>query len=110
MSNQDCTTKIEPIKDLGEKIKQARLDVGLSQKELGQALQLSDKAISSYEVGRAEPNLSTLKQISHLTGQPVSYFLDESTTTDYDLQLKLRTIEKELLAVKKMVATKKKDK
>jgi transcriptional regulator with XRE-family HTH domain len=94
------------IATLADRIKQARQDRGWSQKDLGQALQLSDKAVSSYEVGRAEPTISTLKDISRVTLKPLAYFLDESDPTDLELQSKLQRIEAEILAVKQLLKQK----
>lgn len=91
---------------LADRIKTARQDRGLSQKELGDALKLSDKAVSSYEVGRAEPTLTTLKDISRVTMKPLAYFLDETEPSDYDLQEKLAKVEQELIEIKKLLAKK----
>jgi transcriptional regulator with XRE-family HTH domain len=88
---------------LGEKIKKARKEIGYSQKQFGEALQLSDKAISAYEVDRAEPTISTLKNISKITHRPASYFLEDSNTEDLDLQIKIKTIERELLEIKNLL-------
>lgn len=91
---------------LAERLKKARQDAGLSQKDLGDSLKLSDKAISSYEVGRAVPSIETLKDISRVTHKPVSYFLDDADPDDVDLQIKIKTIEKELLEIKKILEKK----
>jgi transcriptional regulator with XRE-family HTH domain len=84
---------------IGKKIRYAREDTGLSQRELGRMLSVSDKAISSYEVGRTLPNI-------HI---PMAYF-DESVSLDVDLQVKIRTIEKELLEIKRLLKEHKKEK
>lgn len=57
-------------KSLAKKIKKARKTANLSQKDLGKALKLSDKAISAYEVGRADPSVDVLKKISKITKTP----------------------------------------
>ncbi len=88
---------------IGEKIKRARKAVGLSQKQLGEALRLSDKAVSAYEVGRATPTVDTLKEIGVVTHKPVSYFLNDSESDELELELKLATIEKELAEIKKLL-------
>ena len=44
-----------PIKDFKTKLKNARINKGMSQRSLGLALGLSDKTISSYESGRSYP-------------------------------------------------------
>lgn len=91
---------------LGEKIKKARKEIGYSQKQFGDALKLSDKAISAYEVDRAEPTISTLKTISKLTHRPAAYFLEDAHSEDLDLEIKINTIEKELLEIKHLLRKK----
>ncbi|MGD9128979.1 MAG: helix-turn-helix transcriptional regulator [Candidatus Woesebacteria bacterium] len=96
-------SNIKKILTLAKKIKQARKDSALSQKELAKALKLSDKAISAYEVGRSSPSLKTLKSISKITDKPISYFLDDKEAEELDLEIKIRTIEKELSEIKKIL-------
>lgn len=88
---------------ISKKIRQARVEAALSQKELADALKLSDRTISAYEQGRALPPLDTLQTISNLTHKSINYFLDEDieTQTDFDLQVKIKKIEIELLQIKK---------
>lgn len=88
---------------IGDRIKKARKERGLSQKELGEALQLSDKAISSYEVGRAMPNIDVIKEIGRLTYKPIQYFIEDNDPDDLDLQMKLNSIERELLEIKQLL-------
>ncbi len=94
-------------RSIGAKVKKARQERGLSQKELGERIKLSDKAISSYEVERAVPSLGILKKISVVTRKPVSYFLDENSADQVDLHAKLDAIEQELTAIREYLAAKK---
>lgn len=94
--------------NLGKKIKRSRERVGLSQKALGKALRLSDKAVSSYEVGRSEPSLQVLQQISKITQTPFQYFMQEQESSELELSMRLKKIENELLAVKKLLEKQKK--
>ena len=49
----------------GEKIKRARLDKGLTQKELGEKLGgISQQQIGQWETGKANPKIETLKRIA----------------------------------------------
>lgn len=48
----------------GEKIKQARINSGLSQNELGKKLNVSQAMIAQYEKGTRNPKLSTLRKIA----------------------------------------------
>jgi transcriptional regulator with XRE-family HTH domain len=94
---------------IGKKIRYAREDTGLSQRELGKMLSVSDKAISSYEVGRTLPNIHILRKLGEAVHRPMAYF-DESVSLDVDLQVKIRTIEKELLEIKRLLRENKENK
>lgn len=61
---------------LAERIKVAREDQGLSQRQLAQALGFSQAAVNHWESGRSEPNLETIKRIAKITGKPEHHFLD----------------------------------
>ena len=63
-------------------------------------LQLSDKAVSSYEVGRAQPGIEVLRDIGQATGRPVTYFIDDEGAEEIDFTVKIRNIEKELAELK----------
>lgn len=88
---------------LGQKIRYARRSIGISQKQLGDLLQLSDKAVSSYEVDRAVPPLETLKEISKHTSRPMSYFLNDSTKNEQTIAEKIIAIEEELREIKALL-------
>lgn len=66
------------IKDFSSRLKNARLQKGLSQRGLGLALGLSDKTVSSYESSRSYPNLDLLIRISEILDKPVEYFISSS--------------------------------
>lgn len=84
-------------------IRKARKEVGLSQKDFAEALKVSDKTISSYEVGRIKPSFDMVKKISLIVHKPLSYFDSNNENDDIDLQTKLRIIERELLEIKKIL-------
>ena len=65
------------MEDLVHKIRHARRSANLSQKQLGNKLEVSEMAVSAYETGRAIPPLPTLKKISESTGFPLQYFTEE---------------------------------
>lgn len=88
---------------LGQKIRYARRSMGFSQKQLGEMLRLSDKAVSSYEVDRAVPPLDTLKEISKHTSRPVSYFINEGTKTEQTIDEKIASIEQELQEIRELL-------
>ncbi len=84
--------------NLGSKIKTARKQAGFSQKELAQALNLSDKAVSSWEVGRAQPPVSTLREISRVTNYPIIKLADDEDDAGMGIEHQLVQIERELRA------------
>lgn len=82
------------------RIKQARKDAGMSQRDLGSAIKVSDKTVSAWEVGRAEPSLNTLEDIAEALNKPVVYFVKDE---DYSTASKLAAIQKELQKVEKLM-------
>ena len=61
---------------LGERIRYLRRSRGMTQKELALQLHVSHCAISRYEMGRAEPELSTLDDLSRLFRVDYNYLMD----------------------------------
>ena len=62
--------------ELSEKLKQARLDAGLSQRQLcGDTI--TRNMLSLIENGSARPSMDTLTILAARLGKPVSYFLGE---------------------------------
>lgn len=97
------TRKSDKKHMLGKVIRDARKEIGMSQKDFAKQLRISDKTVSSYEVGRATPGFETLKKISSVVNKPLSYFDTDAPREDIDLEIKLRSIEKELLEIKKLL-------
>ncbi|MBQ6840132.1 MAG: helix-turn-helix domain-containing protein [Oscillospiraceae bacterium] len=62
--------------ELGQLLKQARLDAGLSQRQLcGDTI--TRNMLSQIENGSARPSMDTLRILAGRLGKPVSYFLEE---------------------------------
>lgn len=62
--------------DLGEKIRQARLAAGLSQRQLcGE--EITRNMLSLIEHSSARPSMKTLSVLAQRLGKPISYFLEE---------------------------------
>ena len=62
--------------ELGEKIKAARLEKGLSQRQLCGDV-ITRNMLSQIENGAAGPSMGTLRYLAAKLEQPLSYFLDE---------------------------------
>jgi DNA-binding XRE family transcriptional regulator len=62
------------------RIKQARLDSGLSQKELGKLYGSSDVTIGEIERGISNVTIPDLERLGGILGKPLSYFLSGINT------------------------------
>ena len=63
--------------ELGEKLRQARMEAGLSQRALcGE--EITRNMLSRIENGAARPSMGTLQYLAARLGKPVSYFLEET--------------------------------
>lgn len=62
--------------ELGEKIRLARMEAGLSQRKLC-GDQITRNMLSQIEHGTARPSMDTLRYLAGQLGKPVSYFLEE---------------------------------
>ena len=66
--------------ELSEKLKQARLDTGLSQKALC-GDRITRNMLSLIENGSARPSMDTLRYLAGRLGKPLSFFLEEDAVT-----------------------------
>ena len=66
--------------ELGEKLRQARLEAGLSQRELCGDV-ITRNMLSQIENGAVSPSIATLRHLAQRLGRPMGYFLDEEAVT-----------------------------
>jgi len=85
--------------ELSEQLKKYRKQQNLTQKELAQRLNVSDKTISSWETGRTYPDISLLINLSSILGISLDEFLkgDVKTVEKIDKDLKLKRVYKRWL-------------
>lgn len=88
---------------LSNKIKKARIEANLSQKELGQAIKISEKSISAYESNRATPPIGILGKLAKETKKPIWYFT-ESEDIELSVMSKLLEIEKQISELKDILS------
>ena len=62
---------------LGEKLKEARKQAGLSQEQLSEKLGVSRSAVSKWETDNGIPDVDNLKVISKLLNVSIDYLLDD---------------------------------
>lgn len=61
----------------GKKLKELRLEKGLSQRELGKVFNVCNQTVSFWETGSREPDLDTLKKIVKYFEVSYEEFLEE---------------------------------
>lgn len=84
--------------ELGEKLLQARLEAGLSQRQLcGDTI--TRNMLSQIEHGTAKPSMGTLKTLAARLEKPVSYFLDEEAQDNTAVAEALSLLEKAETAI-----------
>ncbi len=62
---------------LGEKIKDARKQCGLSQEQLAEKMSVSRSAIAKWETDKGLPDINNLKALAQLLNVSVDYLLDD---------------------------------
>lgn len=68
---------------IGENIKSLRESRGLTQAKLGNAVGVSDKAVSTWESGKREPRMGTAEKLAEFFGVTVSaLFCSEECGTE----------------------------
>lgn len=63
------------VKEVGARVKAARLKAGLTQKELAETVQMKRAALINIERGQTSMHISTLKQIADVLQIPPREFL-----------------------------------
>jgi len=72
--------------ELGEKLRQARLEAGLSQRQLcGE--EITRNMLSQIENGSARPSMATLQYFAARLGKPVAWFLEEDGAVSPNAQV-----------------------
>ena len=70
---------------LGEKLRQARMEAGLSQRQLC-GDEITRNMLSQIEHDTARPSMSTLQYLAQRLGLPVSYFLEEDASVSSNIR------------------------
>ena len=67
---------------LGEKIKEARKQCGLSQEQLAEKMTVSRSAVAKWEANNGLPDVDNLKALAQLLNVSVDYLLDDGEAID----------------------------
>ena len=83
-------------KAIGIRIRELRLNNGMSQQELGDVVGLTATGISYWESGKATPNIDTLETVANYFGVSMNYLLGND-----DMEDKAKALLKKVSKVKK---------
>ncbi|MBI3582492.1 MAG: helix-turn-helix transcriptional regulator [Nitrospinae bacterium] len=70
--------EIKSAKEIGERIKKRRKELGMSQEKLAEKLDVTYQQIQRYENGTNQVNTEKLQILAVELSVPVSYFFEES--------------------------------
>ena len=68
-------------KKIGQRIKQARMECGMNQSDLGELLGCSNNHISHVEIGQTKVSLAMLMKLSVILDKDFNYFLFDTPYT-----------------------------
>ncbi len=68
---------------LGEKLKEARKNAGLSQEQLAEKLCVSRAAVAKWETDKGIPDIMNLKAIAKLLDTSIDYLVDDGMEMDF---------------------------
>lgn len=81
---------------LGNRIRQARKDAGLSQVRLAQLLNTTQSAISLYEAGQRAVGIDMLLNVAGILNRPLHYFLSAIDVVLYMRDSRIANLANEL--------------
>ena len=74
---------------LGQRLRQARSEAGLTQKAAGESIGVDPHTIYCYETDRINPSGPAIRSLAHAYGKPVEWFFGEEqpavSTDDIDI-------------------------
>lgn len=65
------------FKNIGEKIRNAMFEAGLTQQKLADKLGISNPAVNVWVTGKRNPTAESLRKIAAATGKPYSFFVSD---------------------------------
>jgi len=70
-------------KEVGDRIRRAREEIGLSQEQLGRFMDRSHAAISDMERGKTKLGISDLTKVARFLQKDISYFIGTTPSAVY---------------------------
>jgi len=68
--------RIKTSKEIGEKIKRRRRELGISQEQLAETLGVTYQQVQRYESGANRLNVENIQSVADMLSVPVSYFYE----------------------------------
>lgn len=84
-------------KGMGELIRKAREDAGLSQEELGKKIRRRRTAVYEMEKGKVEVNAWTIVYLAAVLNKPITYFYPKEDLINDPKESDLNDLEKEII-------------
>lgn len=84
---------------VGEKIKNLRIEKGISQRELASLIDMSQQGIAFIESNRRNPSQKTIEKMANLFNLPTSYFFDTDNIDKYKVSSTLNSSFNQLLSL-----------
>ena len=83
---------------IGEMLKKARIDAGLTQKQLAEKCEMADSAIRKYESGRIVPKIKTITKIASALGMSTSDFISGDSYSEKSIDERIFFAEREIVS------------
>lgn len=77
---------------IGQKIKQLRKSLKLTQEDFAAKIDVSRSTLSCYEVGQRTPSMKTLQEIAHICGVGLDFFGLGSKDEAFDLLARAKDV------------------
>lgn len=72
--------KLKTSREIGEKIKKRRMELGISQEALAEILGVTYQQVQRYENGTNRLNVENIQLIAGALSVPISYFFEDDKT------------------------------
>ena len=92
------------ITPLGQKLKAAREELGMTQQQLAEAVHITKSAICNFERGRRTPSIKQLQILANHLGVPLFELVDEDDARNGQRPIELERAEELLARLKKAQA------
>jgi len=94
MAYMSSRKKWQELEDIGQRIREARERLGMTQEELAAHIGRTQDTISSYELGNRAIRITELPALAHILKVPVGYFFgqDDPDIEALDLVTELKSL------------------